>query len=403
MNKLGINGMGRIGKLVLWNNLMNEEFEEFVVNIGRKTGNSIDAFINFIMTDSTYGFLDRFLYGYSGKTVNLEKIDEFSFKINDKLIRILVTDRNPKDINWKKYKVKLVVDCTGVFLDPSKNSSEPKGSIRGHLDSGAELVICSAPFKTKEKFPIDTTMTVFGINHTDIDFDKHKIISSASCTTTALSHMMKPLLDNIETSKIITASMSTIHAATNNQTILDSLPKSGSVDLRRNRSVFNNIIITSTGAAKALEYVLPEIKKIGFMADSVRIPSNTVSLVTLNLTFKTSLDTSGNPVINNEYLNDIYKSASENSNHKLLEFSSIQNVSSDFKGKRASVVIEGYETHTKTGFLSLPNSMLFESGVAGKIELPVTHAKIFGWYDNEFGNYVNSLSELIKYSIKNIK
>jgi len=402
LNKLGINGMGRIGKLVLWNNLMSDEIDGFVVNIGRKSGNSIDAFINFLMTDSTYGSLDRFLYGYSGKSVNAEKIDENSFKLNGKLIKVLTTDRNPKDIKWKENGVKLVVDCTGVFLDPNKDVNASKGSVRGHLEAGAKVVICSAPFKTKGKYPEDTIMSVFGINHKDIDFKKHKVISSASCTTTALSHMMKPLLDNIETSKIITASMSTIHSATNNQTILDSLPKSGSVDLRRNRSVFNNIIITSTGAAKALEYVLPEIKEIGFMADSVRIPSNTVSLVTLNLTFKTSLDSEGNPIITNEFLNKIYEDASNSSEYKLLKFSKLQNVSSDFRGARASVVIEGYETHTKTGFLSLPNSVLFDSGVAGEIKLPVTHAKIFGWYDNEFGNYVNSLSELIKYTIKSI-
>ena len=400
MNKLGINGMGRIGKLILWNNLLSEEFDEFVVNIGRKSGNSIDAFINFIMTDSTYGALDRFLFGYSGKNVVVEKIDELTFKLNGKLIRVLDKERNPKNIGWKKFGVKIVVDCTGVFLNPNENTDAPRGSVRGHLESGAEIVICSAPFKNKEQYPSDAIMAVYGINHKDIDFNKHKIISSASCTTTALSHMMKPLLDNIETSKIITASMSTIHSATNNQTILDSLPKSNSVDLRRNRSVFNNIIITSTGAAKALEYVLPQIKEIGFMADSVRIASNTVSLVTLNLTFKTSLNSKGEPIINNEYLNEIYENASNEC--KLLKFSKLQNVSSDFRGERASVVIEGYETHTKTGFLSLPNSVLFESGVTGEIQLPVTHAKIFGWYDNEFGNYVNSLTELLKYSIKNI-
>ena len=400
MNKLGINGMGRIGKLILWNNLLSEEFDEFVVNIGRKSGNSIDAFINFIMTDSTYGALDRFLFGYSGKNVVVEKIDDSTFKLNGKLIRVLDKERNPKDIGWKKFGVKIVVDCTGVFLDPNEKADAPRGSVRGHIESGAEIVICSAPFKTKEEYPNDAIMAVYGINHKDIDFNKHKIISSASCTTTALSHMMKPLLDNIETSKIITASMSTIHSATNNQTILDSLPKSGSVDLRRNRSVFNNIIITSTGAAKALEYVLPQIKEIGFMADSVRIASNTVSLVTLNLTFKTSLDSKGEPTINNDYLNEIYENASNEC--KLLKFSKLQNVSSDFRGERASVVIEGYETHTKTGYLSLPNSVLFESGVTGEIKLPVTHAKIFGWYDNEFGNYVNSLTELLNYSIKNI-
>lgn len=125
MHKLGINGMGRIGKLILWNNLLSAEFDEFVVNIGRKSGNSIDAFINFIMTDSTYGALDRFLFGYSGKNVVVEKIDDSTFKLNGKLIRVLDKERNPKNIGWKKFGVKVVVDCTGVFLDPNEEVDAP--------------------------------------------------------------------------------------------------------------------------------------------------------------------------------------------------------------------------------------------------------------------------------------
>lgn len=396
---LGINGLGRIGKLTLWNMINDNRFDGFVINAGRKVGQTFEDTIDFIMTDSTYGSLDRFLYGYTGKTCSVEIIDMENCiaKIDGKFIKVLTTERNPKQIGWDKENVEIVVDCTGVFLDPNKESDAKGGSVRGHLESGAKKVICSAPFKLGEgdEIPADAMMTVFGINHEIYDPEKHHVLSSASCTTTALSHMMKPLMDNTETNRIITASMSTIHASTNNQSILDGVPKAGAKDLRRNRSVFNNIILTSTGAAKALEVVMPEIKGIGFMADSVRIPANTVSLVSLNITFRSALNGKGEPVIDTEFLNKMYQEASASDPHNLLVYTDKQTVSTDVRGKKASVVIEGFETHTRTGFISLPKEIMFDCGVAGDIQLPVTHAKIFGWYDNEFGNYVNSLSHLI--------
>jgi len=189
--------------------------------------------------------------------------------------------------------------------------------------------------------------------------------------------------------------MSTIHAATNNQNLLDALPSQGAGDLRKNRSALNNIILTSTGAAKALEFILPEIKSIGFMADSVRIPTNTVSLVALNLTFRSKLESSGEPKLTKEFINNIYSKAAQNGQSGYLVYSDKQNVSSDLRGFKASAVIEGVETATKTGFLPLPKELVYEMGAAGELQLPVTHAKIFGWYDNEFGSYVNSLSNII--------
>ncbi len=399
VKQLGINGLGRIGKLTLWNFLNSDRFDGFVINAGREVGQSFEDMLDFILTDSTYGSLERFLYGYTGGKCAVEIINEDNCEamINGKRVKVLTSARNPKEIGWDAENVDIVVDCTGVFLDPNKDADAKGGSVKGHLKSGAKKVICSAPFKLSDDndIPEDAIMTVFGINHETYDHDKHHVLSSASCTTTALSHMMKPLLDHTQTNRIITASMSTIHASTNNQTILDGVPKSGAKDLRRNRSVFNNIILTSTGAAKALEVVMPGIKDIGFMADSVRIPANTVSLVSLNITFRSALDSKGEPVIDKEFLNNLYKNAAEDDTHGLLEFSDRQNVSSDIRGRKASVVIEGFETHTKTGFIALPKEILFDYGCAGEIKLPVTHAKIFGWYDNEFGNYVNSLSNLV--------
>jgi glyceraldehyde 3-phosphate dehydrogenase len=211
--------------------------------------------------------------------------------------------------------------------------------------------------------------------------------------------MIKPLLETAETSRILTASMSTIHAATNTQNVLDAAPKAAATDLRKNRSVMNNIILSTTGSAKALEEVLPEIKQVGFMADSVRVPTNTVSLIILNVTFHTPLDKAGQPVITRTLLNNVYRKAAEGSQKGLLVYSERQNVSADLIGVRAAVVIEGHENHTRTGFVSLPPETLMSAGIKSEkgVEIPVTHAKLFGWYDNEFGSYVNCMGELAIY------
>ncbi|MDD4604188.1 MAG: hypothetical protein PHF97_10320 [Bacteroidales bacterium] len=193
--------------------------------------------------------------------------------------------------------------------------------------------------------------------------------------------------------------MSTVHSATNTQSVLDAVPTAGTSDLRKNRSVLDNIILSSTGAGKTLEMVLPQIANIGFMADSVRIPTSTVSLISLNITFNSRVDTFGEPVISGGYINNLYRKASQGSQIGLLHFSDKQNVSSDIMGFPAAVVIEGHETHTRTGFLPIPASLLQSMGVneARDINLPVTHAKIFGWYDNEYGSYVRCLGKLTEH------
>ncbi|HWQ77530.1 MAG TPA: glyceraldehyde 3-phosphate dehydrogenase NAD-binding domain-containing protein [Anaerovoracaceae bacterium] len=406
---LGINGIGRIGKLTLWNHLNLRHFDGIVINAGREAGRKGTDIVQYLTTDSTYGSLDRFLYGHTGKACEVKIVEhaENLFSFDGILVKVLTKERNPRDIPWSREGVRLVIDCTGVFLDPALPADYGKGSLRGHLEAGAEKVIVSAPFKMKDssqKMPADSAMFVYGVNHFGYDPLKHHIISAASCTTTALAHMIKPLLETEETSKIVTASMSTVHAATNNQSILDAPPKAGSDDLRRNRSVMNNIIPTTTGAAIALEEILPEIKEIGFMADSIRVPTSTVSLISLNLTFRTILSETGEPVITKDFINDIYKKAASGSQKDLLIFSEDQNVSSDLMGCPAAVVIEGHENHTRTGFLPLSAEILQQYGIdtSRDINFPVTHAKIFGWYDNEFGCYVNCLGKLTKYLDKNM-
>lgn len=407
-NLIGINGLGRIGKLTLWNHIGMRHFDGAVINVGRQVGSRLEDLIHVIETDSTYGAMNRFLYGNSGAHKHFTILDHEKgiLEFDGFLIKVLRTHRNPREIEWKQNGVHLVVDCTGVFVDPTLAADHPGGSLRGHLEAGARKVICSAPFKIKDKTkkrPDDSFMMVYGINHLEYKPDTHHVLSAASCTTTGLSHMINPLLQTRETSRILTASMSTVHAATNSQSVLDAVPKANATDLRKNRAVFNNIILSSTGAAKALESIIPQISEIGFMADSVRIPTSTVSLIILNITFASQLDQKGDPAINQQFLNSIYEKAAEGPQKELLIFSRKQNVSADLMGFPAAVVIEGHETHTRTGFLSLPENVLASMGVQVEkdLNLPVTHAKIFGWYDNEYGSYVHCLGQLTQYVDKN--
>lgn len=407
---LGINGLGRIGKLTLWYHLLERHFETIVINIGREVGKSLEDLIRTITNDSTYGSLERFLYGHAGGSCPVEIIDSENgvVKINGVTVKILREERDPRKLNWKKEGVKVVVDCTGKFLDPLVAADSPKGSIAGHLVAGAQKVIASAPFKFKgvtetidELYPT----LIYGINHTIFNPDQHHIISAASCTTTGLAHMIKPLLENRETSDILTASMSTVHAATNTQSVLDSVPAAGTSDLRKNRSVLNNIILSTTGAAKTLERVIPQVVDFGFMADSIRIPTNTVSLIALNITFNSRMGEDGRPTIDGDIIREIYREASQGKQKELLHFSTDQNVTADLIGKHAAVIIEGNEIHTRTGFLNLPLEMLASQGLEGikALNIPVTHAKIMGWYDNEYGSYVYSLGKLTKFVASRIE
>lgn len=403
MNLLGINGAGRIGKLTLWHHTHRGYYDGFVMNLGRDVGVGFEDVVHTLTTDSTYGPVEKFLYGVSGtRDVKILDSEQGLIEMFGKPVKILQEARNPREIAWRRENVQIVVDTTGVFCDPTVPVDGPRGSIRGHLEAGAKVAINSAPFKIKDKTksdPDDSAMLIYGINHTDYRPGVHRVVSAASCTTTGLAHMIKPLLETEETSQILTASMSTIHAATNTQSVLDNVAKAKAKDLRKNRSLLNNIILSTTGAAKALEKVLPEIKRVGFMADSVRVPTNTVSLINLNLTLHTSLDSNGNPLINRAFINDIYRRAADGPQKDQLVFSVNQNVSADLAGVSASVVIEGHDTHTRTGFVEIPAAIMASQGVKsdGPLRFPVTHAKIFGWYDNEYGSYTCALADLTEY------
>jgi glyceraldehyde 3-phosphate dehydrogenase len=230
------------------------------------------------------------------------------------------------------------------------------------------------------------------------------VVSAASCTTTALAHMMRPLLDRDLTKNMITAGMSTVHAVTSSQPVLDSVPKAGATDLRKSRGAIGNVVLTSTNAAAALELVMPQIAQIGFMADSVRIPTNSVSLIILNVTFQSEALPDGSVSVGRDAINAIYRETAEGEARGLLKYSDEQNVSADMLGEDAAVVIEGVETHTRTGFMDLkvPAGSPLPSPECESLRIPLTHVKVFGWYDNEMGSYTHRLGELTTHVARNM-
>ncbi|NOQ46237.1 MAG: glyceraldehyde-3-phosphate dehydrogenase [Desulfobulbaceae bacterium] len=396
--KLGLNGVGRIGKLSLWHHVSRQFFSEIVVNLGRNVGTGLQDIAAYVEKDSSFGRLSTYLHGHKGGRA-IENLDEAAgtMIINGIPVTFLREARNPKDIAWQENNVRLVVDTTGVFKDPTADAGEARGSIRGHLQAGAEKVLLSAPFKIKSKgidMPEDAVTTVMGINDDDYDPARHSVVSAASCTTTCLSYMIKPLMDHFGADRMLSASMVTVHAATGSQEVLDRVPGSGATDLRKNRSILNNIILTTTGAAKALALVIPEMKSIGFIAESVRVATSTGSLIVLVLNLQDELE---NPV-KRDLINSIYRDYAGHSPY--LQYSEGQNVSSDIIGvPEAAAVIEATETHTRTASISVNldhvKSCNFEPGQAPPVlEVPVTQTVIYAWYDNELGSYTNMLGDL---------
>jgi glyceraldehyde 3-phosphate dehydrogenase len=400
--KLGVNGFGRIGKLTLWHHVGRKYFDEIIVNIGRQPGSCLEDIAHYVERDSTYGWLHGYLHGHRAEPV-ISDLDEASgsMVIDGVKVCFLRKHRNPAEIGWGDQGVRLVVDTTGQFLDPTLEPNHPGGALRGHLAAGAEKVIASAPFKFKDKgsaVPEDAVTTVMGVNENDYDPRRHKVISNASCTTTCLAHMIKPLINAFGPKKIMSASMATVHAATGSQEVLDRLPKTGKTDLRKNRSILNNIILTTTGAANALRLVIPEMEEIPFIAESVRIPVSTGSLIILVINLQ---EEPGGPFINRNSINDIFEKAAAETLPGYLYFTNKQNVSCDVIGTpRVAAIIEGHETHTRTAdaWIDLKKVPGLEEEALTNphqsiIRVPVTQAVIYGWYDNEMGSYVNMLGD----------
>jgi glyceraldehyde 3-phosphate dehydrogenase len=329
--RVGINGFGRIGRQVLkavHDGGFSDLFE--IVAVNDLTDN--ESLAHMLKYDSTYGRFDAQISASSdGITIDGKKIKVFE-------------EKDPALIPWSGEGIDLVVESTGRFTDADK----AKGHIEG---GGARKVIISAPAKGE-----DITI-VLGVNEETYDAEKHNIISNASCTTNCLAPAAKVVLD---TFGIKRGFMTTVHSYTNDQVVLDGPHK----DLRRARSAGTNIIPTSTGAAKAMSLVIPELKgKLdGF---SLRVPTPTVSIVD----FVAETDKPATV----ESLNAAFKAASESDAMRgILGFSDEPLVSSDYRMDPRSSIIDGLSTM-----------------VIGE-----TLVKVITWYDNEWG-YSCRVADLI--------
>ena len=316
--KIGINGMGRIGRMVVRSIIENKK-KNFKINHINNRSNA-EATCKLIKYDSIHGELNADLKFNEGELIiNKNKI---TFSQESKI----------DNIDWKKYDVDYVFECTGKF-----NSKE---KLIGHIKNGAKKVIVSAPCKNADK------TIVFGVNENIMS--KHdKIISAASCTTNCLAPIVNVLNNNFEIEK---GFMTTIHAFTSDQRILDNSHK----DPRRARAATQSIVPTSTGASKAIGEIIPNLKgKLEGVA--MRVPTPNVSLVELVFCTKKEIDI--------KKINDVFETASKNELNKILEVTHEKLVSIDFNHNSASAIIDA----------SLTNVVGSKMG------------KISAWYDNEWG------------------
>ncbi|WP_272148824.1 type I glyceraldehyde-3-phosphate dehydrogenase [Tenacibaculum aiptasiae] len=327
MIKIGINGFGRIGRLAFRSAINRDNIE--IVGINDLL--DVDYLAYLLKYDSVHGRFDGDVEVKDGNLV-----------VNGKVIRV-TADRNPENLKWNEVGAEYVIESTGFFTDKEKAEL--------HIKGGAKKVIISAPSK-------DAKMYVMGVNHTEMTAEE-TIISNASCTTNCLAPLVKVINDAYGMTEGL---MTTVHAATSTQNTVDGPNKKW----RRGRSVVNNIIPTSTGAAKAVTKVIPEmLGKLTGMA--VRVPVADVSLV--DLTFRTEKSTS---------LKDILarlKEVSEGELKGILGYTEDEVVSQDFVSETRTSVIDA----------------------DASLELNENFFKVISWYDNEFG-YATKIVDLLEYS-----
>ncbi len=343
--KVAINGFGRIGRLVFRaiaeQGLLGKEVQ--VVAVGDIV--PADNLAYLLKYDSTQG---RFDGTVSAKKSAADKPEADVLVVNGFDIAV-VSAKDPSGLPWKQLGVDLVIECTGLFTDATK--------AKGHLDAGAKRVIISAPAKNE-----DITV-VMGVNHEKYDASKHRIVSNASCTTNCLAPLVHVLLK--EGFGIEEGLMTTVHSYTATQKTVDGPSKK---DWKGGRSAAINIIPSTTGAAKAVALVCPEVKgKLTGM--SLRVPTPTVSVV--DLTVKTVKETSYAEI------SAAMKKASETYLKGILDYTEDEVVSSDF-------------IHCK-------KSSIFDKGSG--IELNSRFFKLVSWYDNEWG-YSCRVADLLAYMIK---
>ena len=326
--RVGINGFGRIGRN-FFRAIKERGSDIEVVAVNDLTDNHTLAHL--LKYDSVLGRL--------GADV---EYDDESITVDGKKI-IVTAERDPKDLKWGEQNVDIVIESTGFFTDAE--------AAKAHLDAGAKKVIISAPAKNE-----DATFVV-GVNHTDYDPAKHNIISNASCTTNCLAPLAKALNDGLGIEKGL---MTTIHAYTGDQRLHDAPHR----DLRRARAAAVNIVPTSTGAAKAVSLVLPELKgKLDGFA--MRVPVITGSAT--DLTFTAPRETTV------EEVNKIVKEAAA--------------------GELKGVLSYSEEPLVSTDIVTVPHPSIFDAGLTKVIGDQV---KVVSWYDNEWG-YSNQLVNLTEY------
>ena len=322
--KLGINGFGRIGRIVFRATVKRQDVDVVAINDLL----DVEHLAYLLKYDSVHGRFDGTVEVKDGNLV-----------VDGKTIRV-TAERDPKNLKWDEAGADIVAECTGIFTTLE--------TAQYHIDGGAKKVVISAPSK-------DAPMFVMGVNDDTLTAD-HTIVSNASCTTNCLAPLAKIIEDNFG---IEEALMTTIHAATSTQYTVDSPSKK---NYRLGRSALNNIIPTSTGAAKAVGKVIPELDgKLTGMA--FRVPTADVSVV--DLTVKTKKETSL------EAIKAAVKNAAEGSMNGVMGYTEDAVVSQDF--------------------VSEVQTSVFDAGSA--IELNSTFFKLVSWYDNEFG-YSNKLVDL---------
>ena len=326
---VGINGLGRIGRMVIRAIIESQNKHIKIKHINNRSNS--EASCNLIKYDSVHGKFNADLdYDENHLIINKNKI---TFSQESKI----------EDINWKKFEVDYVFECTGKF-----NSKE---KLLGHIKNGVKKVIVSAPCKNADK------TIVFGVNEKELT-KNDQIISAASCTTNCLAPVANTLHKNFEIEK---GFMTTIHAFTSDQRILDNSHK----DPRRARSASQSIVPTSTGASKAIGEIIPSLKgKLEGVA--MRVPTPNVSLI--ELVFCTKKE------ISKEKINDAFKEVSKNQSKRILEITTEKLVSIDFNHNSSSAIIDS----------SLTN-------VVGK-----NMGKISAWYDNEWG-FSNRMCDIAEY------
>ena len=326
--KVGINGFGRIGRMVLRSIIENNRKDLEIVAINNRGSNEVSSFL--LKHDTIHGELKaRINHSDKSIEINGKKID-------------MIHETEISKIDWKKYKVDVVLECTGKFNTKEKSAQ--------HIKSGAKKVVVSAPCK-------NTINIIFGVNEKSLK-SSDQVISAASCTTNCLAPVVKVLNENFGVER---GFMTTIHSYTPDQRLLDNSHK----DLRRSRSAPNSIIPTTTGATKSLGDVIPELKgKVEGI--SIRVPTPNVSLV--EFVFSSSKNLTA------EEINNSFLKASKSKLKNILDTSNIPLVSSDFNHNPHSAIVD----------LSLTKV------VENKM------AKVSAWYDNEWG-FASRMCDLANY------